>query len=220
MNSALTNDRDNSTQPDANFPPRHAGRPWLRIGCLAWLCFAALSAQAGFDIFMRIGGQAAPMNTTQSAPLVPGTSADPQYPNWMPVFSFSHGVSLSVYGTNVDSKSDHQNVAMQRALDIASPSLNLLVNGNATGLPVSLPIDYVTIDLRTTGGSNVFYRVELQKVYLTSVQLSGSAGGDAAPTESVTLTYQQIRWTYVPFTNGKAGTAVTKGWDTIKNMPF
>jgi len=50
----------------------HALPAVLRLGCLAWLLVATLSADAAVDIFMRIGGQPAAMNSTQTAPQLPG----------------------------------------------------------------------------------------------------------------------------------------------------
>jgi len=184
------------------------------------LLVAALSAPAQ-DIFMRIGGQAAAMGQTQTAPTLAGESTDPQYPSWTPVFSMSHGVSrpVTMVGTNVSSGNpSHSSFNLMKQLDKATPSINLLVNG-ATAT-VSQPIDYVTIDFRNTGATtNVFYRIELQGVYLESVQISGSSGGGVPP-ESVSLAYTKIKWSYVPYVSGKAQTTITSGWDLSTGKSF
>ncbi len=172
---------------------------------------------------MRIGGAPTTIGATQSTPLLPGESTDTQYPNWINVLGMTHGVMLPVNipiggGTTVGTN-QHAEVIVNKPTDKSTPSLNLLVNGVATGLPVSLPIDYVTIDFRVGGlGSIVFYRMALENVYLTSVQVSGGTG--SAPAEAINLKYERIRWTFVPYASGKAGPAVTKGWDLIKNGPY
>lgn len=189
----------------------------LRCGCVAALLIAVCSASAQ-DIFMRIGGQAAAMGSTQTAPTLAGESTDLQYTNWIPVLSMSHGISRSVTiggGGTTGGLPNHSDVSLTKMLDKTTPSLNLLVNGvTAT---VTQPIDYVTIDFRKSGTTQVYYRIELQGVYLTSASISGSAGG-GLPSESVTLTYTRIKWSYVPYVNGKAQTPITKGWDLAKNV--
>lgn len=205
---------------------RRTTRALFRVGLFAALLVVGLSAQA-VDIFMRIGGAPATIGNNQTAPLLPGESTDPQYPSWNYVLGMSHGITLPVTvpiggGTTVGTN-QHAEVNLTKLTDRSTPSLNLLVNGVATGLPVSLPIDYVTIDFRDgiSGGSSsgiVFYRMVLENVYVTSVQVSGGTG--SAPAESINLKYERIRWTFVPYAGGKAGTAVTKGWDLIKNGPY
>jgi len=72
----------------------------------------------------------------------------------------SHGIILPVVLNGANGISQHADVTLSKQLDKASPSLNLLVNGAATGLPVNLPIDFVTIDFRKTGTTPVvFYRM-------------------------------------------------------------
>lgn len=187
-----------------------------RFGCIAALLLAALSAPAQ-DIFMRIGGQAAAMGQTQTAPTLAGESTDPQYTNWIPVLSMSHGVNRPVTLGGSGGTPNHSDFNLMKELDKTSPSINLLVNGVAA--TVTQPIDYVTIDFRKSGTSEVYYRMELQGVYVIVAQISGAAGG-GLPAESVSLSYTRIRWSYVQYVGGKAQTPITKGWDLSKNGPF
>lgn len=159
---------------------------------------------------MRIGGQASAMGATQNAPILAGESTDRQYTNWIPVLSMSHGVNRPVSVANPSGIPNHSDLAFTKNLDKTTPSLNLLVNGVAA--TVTQPIDYVTIDFRTAGTSNVFYRIELQGVTFTSAQI-GAAGGTGVPVESLSLFYTKIKWSYVPYVNGKAQATITKGWD-------
>jgi len=201
----------------ADFLPNQATVALLRLGCIAVLMVAALSVPAQ-DIFLRIGGQAAAMGGQQTPPTLAGDSVDPQYTNWIPVLSMSHGVSRSVTLGGAPGNPSHADVSLMKTLDKTTPAINLLVCG-ATAT-VTLPIDYVTIDFRTGGTTNVFYRLELQGVYLTSAQISSSSGDNTVPTESMSLLYSKIRWTFVPYVSGKAQAPITKGWDVILNKSF
>jgi len=166
---------------------------------------------------MRIGGQAAAMGSMQSAPTLAGESTDPQYTNWIPVLSMSHGVNRPITIGFPTGQPNHSDVNFMKDLDKTSPSLNLLVNGvTAT---VTQPIDYVTIDFRKSGTSEVYYRIELQGVYLTSAQVSGAAGA-GAPSESVSVVYTKIRWSYVKYVAGKAQPPVTTGWDVAAQKAY
>ena len=202
----------------AGASPTRSAHLLLWMGCVALLLSAPLATQAQ-EMFMRIGGQAQPMGQTQTAPTLAGESLDSQYTNWIPVLSMSHGVSRPITFTGGTVTPNHTDVSFVKQLDKTTPSINLLVNGSVSGTGVTMPIDFVTIDFRTIGTTNVYYRMEMQGVYLTSAQI-GAAGGTGMPAESVSLTYSRIRWSYVQYLGGKAQTPITKGWDLSKNGPY
>jgi type VI secretion system Hcp family effector len=183
----------------------------LRFGCIAMMLAAAISARGSVEIFMRIGGQAAAMGQIQTAPVLASESTDPQYPNWIQVLSMSHGVS------NAGQKPSHQDLSYMKLMDKTTPSMCLLVNATNITATVTQPIDYVTLDFRQTGTTNVFYRMELQGVNLSSEQISASS---EVPSESVSLRYTKIRWSYVPYVSGKAGTPITTGWDVVAGKAY
>ncbi len=222
MKPASVNHRDVSLQTTACCrSPRRSVWTGRLLACLAGLFGIVMTGQAQVSIYMGIGGAPGAMGATQVAPTLPGESTDIQYPKWVPVLSVQHGMTLPATnspGGTTTGISQHSDVSVQKNLDSTSPSLNLLVNGVTTGLPVIKPIDYVTIDFRTAGATPiVFYRMELYNVTITSVSVS--SGGDV-PMESVSLKYQRIRWSYRTYANGKAGPTQTTGWDLIKNTSF
>jgi len=176
----------------------------LRFGCVALMLVAPVSVRGGMEIFMRIGGQAAAMGSQQTTPTLASESTDPQYPNWIWVMSMSHGVS------NPGGKPNHQDLSFTKVMDRTTPSMCLLVNSSNITATVTQPIDYVTLDFRQSGTTNVFYRMELQGVRLSSEQIGASGGGGDRPVESVSLVYTKIRWSYLPNATGKA---ITTGWD-------
>jgi type VI secretion system Hcp family effector len=212
-NSPLAEPRQfSAVKPNQN----RAGGALCRFSCIVAFLVAGFSVHAQ-DIFMRIGGQAASMGSMQTTPTLAGESTDPQYTNWIPVLSMSHGVSRAISLGNTSAPPNHQDFSSTKTLDKTSPSLNLLVNG-ATAT-VTQPIDYVTIDFRKTGTSEVYYRIELQGVFLTSTAVNRAADA-GAPSESVSLIYTKIRWSYVKYVAGKAQTPITTGWDVAAQKAF
>jgi len=195
-------------------------QPWLWLACIVMFFVAAWSAQAQVDIFMSVGGQ--PQNigvNPQTSPTLKGDSKDSQYPQWIQLFSAQMGVGRGVTlnsGTVSTSNPSFSEVTITKLTDSTTPSLYTLCSGGTA--TVTQPIDYVTIDFRKTGTTQVFYRLQLQKVYISGI--SSSSGGDV-PSESVSLFFSRVSWSYVPYdTSGKVGQTVTKGWDVIKNAAF
>ena len=205
--------------PVAKLNQNRAAIALLRFGFIAVMLVAALSVPAQ-DIFMRIGGQAAPMGSQQTTPTLPGESTDAQYTNWIPVLAMSHGLSQSGSIGGGAGKVNHQDVAITKFLDKTTPSICFLINSSTNVTSgISQPINYVTIDFRKTGTTEVFYRVELQDVSFSSVSYGGSSGG-GLPTDNLTFYYSKIRWSYVKYVSGKAEAPITTGWDLAKNLPL
>ncbi len=208
-----------SCKREIQFPRRSAVLAlWLVTG--VFLSLALGTVQAQVNIFMRIGGQAAPMGQTQTTPKLAGPSTDEQYPGWIQLNSVSHGVSraisISSGGTSASNPS-FSDVSSSKSTDVTTPLLNLLTCGGTVS--VTQPIDYVTIDFRNnnfTQTPQTFYRIELQGVSFTGMSTSGWTGG--TPSDSFSLTYQKITWSYVSYdATGKASTPITKGWDVSAN---
>jgi type VI secretion system secreted protein Hcp len=194
-------------------------RVWLWLACVI-LLMADYSAHAQVDIFMSIGGSPSPMGANpQTPPLLQGDSLDAQYPKWIQLTSVQmgagRGISLSS-GTVSASDPSLSEVTISKMTDSTTPSLFVLCcGGTAT---VSQPINYVTIDFRKTGSSQVFYRLQLQNVYVSGASTSGGGG---IPSESLSLFYTKISWSYVTFDQySKVQSTVTKGWDVVKNAAF
>ena len=192
-------------------------RARLGLACFTVL-FLACAAQA--QIFMSVGGQPGQIGANpQPTPKLPGESTDAQYPRWIQLGSAQLGVGRAVAlnnGTISASAPSVSEVTITKVTDSTTPSLYTLVCGGTTA--VSQPIDYVTIDFRKGGSNEVYYRLQLQNVYVTGV--SSSSGGDV-PSESLTLFFTKITWTYVPYDQySKAQTPITRGWDVVKNAAF
>jgi type VI secretion system secreted protein Hcp len=72
---------------------------------------------------------------------------------------------------------------------------------------------------RKVGGTALdFLTITLSQVFITSVSLGGSHGGDEMPTENVTLSFGSVDYSYQPQgkDGAKAGGAIDMKWDNVK----
>lgn len=156
------------------------------------------------DVFLQING-------------IPGESTDEKHKNWIEVLSYSHGISQtgagarSTGGAATAGKCSHQDFSIVKALDKASPTLNLFCS-NGTH------IDKITLELcRATGDKQPYMVYKFVDTVVSSVSVGG--GGEGIPTESVTLNYGAIYWTYVETDHqtGKKKGEIKKFWNLIHN---
>lgn len=148
---------------------------------------------------------------------VAGESIDAKFPNQIEVFSFSFGASNpeAVGAVGTGAKVDLSSLSLQTAVSKASPHLLLaceqgkvLKSGVLTGV--------------NTGGTSSVPVVQLtmSPVVVDSISYGGAEGG-GTPSESISLSYNTLKFTYWPTTTtGAQGTAVTTGWDASKNTPI
>jgi type VI secretion system secreted protein Hcp len=64
---------------------------------------------------------------------------------------------------------------------------------------------------------DVYFKIHMEKVVITSVQLSGS---NENPTESVSFAFAKVKVSYNPEKDGKLQGFVDKGWDVEKLIPW
>jgi type VI secretion system secreted protein Hcp len=137
---------------------------------------------------------------------IPGESTAYGHVGWMDVFSMSHGLSRT-FSTNAN----HQDVSFTKRLDSATPLLYDHVN-RGTVIP-DVQIEF----MRNSPTFIQFYKMTLTDVQLSSVQTSGEAGASEL-TESVSLSYGQIVWSYTqvePPGNGMPAFSAT--WNLTNN---
>ena len=160
-----------------------------------------------FDSFLKIEG-------------IDGESSDSAHDKWIEIFSFSHGVSqpasgsVSSGGGRSAERCDHSDFSVVKALDKASPKLNLYCSNGEH-------ISNVILELCRAGGDKQKYmEYKLEDVIVTSVRPGGSAqGGEALPLEEVSFCYGKISWTYTETDHktGKPAGNVTSYWDLHAN---
>jgi type VI secretion system secreted protein Hcp len=155
-------------------------------------------ASAAFDTYLDLGAG------------YKGESTAVGFKDQIDVFSFSWGVSRSK-----DKPVSFSDLNLMKQQDQASPALMLAV-ANGTTIPTA------TLSLRRVGDSPLtFARYCMTGVQVTSLQHSGSAGGDVRPTESVSLKYSTIVMAYTrDSATGEQGTVFSAGWDLVRNLQF
>ncbi len=160
-----------------------------------------------FDVYMQAEG-------------IPGEATDDKHRDWIKLLAFSHNVTQPQRegrdqgGVRVGGRVDHGDFVVTKLLDKASPKFNLQCC-NATSIPK------VTLELCQQGGDKqVYMKYVLENVLVSSVQPGGaSQGGDSSPTETLSLNYNKITWTYTqldPKTNQPKGNTESF-WDLENN---
>lgn len=136
------------------------------------------------------------------------------------IYSFSWGASNPVTigsgsGGASSGKVSISSFNVMKKADKASPKLfQTCASGGHFGK--------ATVVLRKSGQDKAkagegYQTYKFKKVFVESVQWSGSAGGDDVPTESVSFAFGAVEYEYKPQkADGSLGTAVTATWSVIK----
>jgi len=128
---------------------------------------------------------------------IKGESTDKDHKDWVMILGFSHGIaqpashSMKTAGGRSAEEVSHDPFVITKLLDAATPKLyEACCKG--THIPE------VTIECWRSGGDPVKYmEFKLKEVLISSVMSSGDPSGSAKfPTESVSLAYGAIEWTY------------------------
>jgi type VI secretion system secreted protein Hcp len=156
-----------------------------------------------FDAFLKFDG-------------VDGESTRKGFEKHIEIYSFSFGAAnpttigagggggagkVSLGGFNVMKKTDGSSTALFQAC--------------CTGK--HFPKAKVTLH-KAGGDDAVDYLVyEFEKVFIESIQWSGSSGGDDSPAESLSLNFGKVTVTYTPQTeSGAKGSPTVASWDQMK----
>ncbi len=155
------------------------------------------------EIFLTIAG-------------ITGESQKDGAQGWIEIFSFSNGASNPssvAFGTGSGAgKVDLSSISITKQTDSASPVLFLnCCSGKhfATG----------TLMCREAGGDSkvVFFQYDMQQVFIDSISWGGAEGG-GKPSESLSVSFQQIVVTYFPQNaDGTKGTKTQGGWSSLSN---
>jgi type VI secretion system secreted protein Hcp len=124
---------------------------------------------------------------------IKGEATDAAHKEWINLSSFAHGITEqrdSASGLPTG-KRRHKPVVITKPVDKATPlMLELLTQGGV--------VPFVRLDFVADGPRPRFYQITLENVLVSSYQTGGSAG-DEVPTESFSLNYEKIKWTYTEF---------------------
>lgn len=154
------------------------------------------------DMFLKIDG-------------IKGESRDSKHKDEIEILSYSWGLSQSgttaFGGGGGAGKVQFQDFHFTNAVSKASPSLFLKC---ATGEHIK----EATLTVRKAGGEQQdFLIIKLNDALVSSYQ-SGGSSGDNLPTDSVSINYAKIEYTYKEQKeDGSLGGDVSAGWDLKAN---
>ncbi|GAA5179122.1 type VI secretion system tube protein Hcp [Niveibacterium umoris] len=148
---------------------------------------------------------------------IKGESRDSEHKEWLEVSSWSHlirqpkSATASTSGGHTAERCEHGEMIFVKDLDLTSPRIWEACSAGHT-------FDEVTIDfMRADGDKRVKYlEIKLKHVLLASV--TPSVAGEGIPTETFTLAYAAVQWTYTAqdIKGGTKGNKVAK-WSLAKN---
>lgn len=112
--------------------------------------------------------------------------------------------------TNFSGTPSFSGLQVQKFVDKASPFLALDAASGSTNTTA-------TVTAVNTGGAVSYdmYKIVMTNVVITSV----SALVTNTLTETVSLRFTDVQWTYTPNVGGMPGTPVTTGWNLVSNTP-
>ena len=175
--------------------------------CLVFALSALLIAQARaqYSIFLETDG-----------PPIKGDSNALGFEDAWVLSSFSHGVSLPIEGAGNNrsvGQSQFTDVGVAKFLDRASV-LALLKAADGT------PIEQVTISFAETSPKRyTFYKIVLENVLISSISQGGSTGATKV-SESLSLNFTKITWSYFPQKpDGTPDAPITGSWDLTNGTP-
>ena len=125
---------------------------------------------------------------------IKGESTQDGYKDKIELLSYSHGVAQQITGDpsnqkRTSGKPNHQDFTVTKYVDLSSCNLIHYCN-SATVIPTVK----IIIAQNEDGKTNPILTYELSNSLVSSVSVGGGGGGK--PTETVTLNYSKISWTY------------------------
>jgi len=124
---------------------------------------------------------------------IKGEATDAAHKDWIIIESFDQGILLERDAASglPTGKRQHKPLTVTKAIDKSSPKL---MEAIATGRVIPM----VRLEFVTPGTRTLYYQIVLKDVIVSSYQTGGSSGG-AVPMDSISLDYEEIKWTYTEF---------------------
>ncbi|MHA1966457.1 MAG: Hcp family type VI secretion system effector [Candidatus Hodarchaeales archaeon] len=133
--------------------------------------------------------------------------------NSIVVIGFSHSISNPYeLATGKTTTKQHSPLRVMKEVDKASPKLFEKCVKGAVLTSVILKFYHEPNGLK-------FYTIELQNAYITSVQGYGTLNPDNLPMETISFTYEKIKWIYTEFDDMGNSKGNVEAEDTWINPP-
>jgi type VI protein secretion system component Hcp len=179
--------QEKKTGTSPNFPYKPQGEcAVIKNVCLAFAASTALiagTAQAASDFFLKIVG-------------ISGTSEVAGFEEYIDIFSYSVGFTKGVCSDlNVMKRMDTASADITGAALLGTIYPSAVLVGRKAGTPF------------------VYLKLTLTNVKVTSLQDSGSAGGDDVPTESVSMQPSSVK--IESFEQDSSGTSFLAATNTV-----
>lgn len=153
-----------------------------------------------FDAFLEIEG-------------VAGESRRKGFEKKIEIFSFSFGASNpTTIGAGSGGGAGKVSLSSFNVMKKTDASSTALFNACCKGKHFTKG----SITLHKAGGDSAvdFVKYQFEELFVSSIQWSGSNGGDDTPTESVAFSFGKVEITYTPQNaDGSKGTPVVGMWD-------
>lgn len=173
---------------------------WLVLNDTARSQLPAARLEPSEKVFLRIRG-------------IEGESTDLDHQGWIDVASFTYGLSrppgdpAAIDGPQ--EPANHRGLSLVKGADRATGVLYMHCNSGQ-------PIDEAVLEVTRTAEHGISVQeYRLRNVVVTAIQTTGGTRSGARATESVTLHYASVEWTYVrldPVT-GSVISEVAMQWD-------
>ncbi|MEZ5302120.1 MAG: type VI secretion system tube protein Hcp [Verrucomicrobiales bacterium] len=136
---------------------------------------------------------------------IDGEANDPTFENWIGIESFEVKVQRVTGDGTVFPKVEIEPLKISKRIDKSSPILMQVVCDGSVYPKVEINLTRSVGD----GSRQTYLKWELSNVHVSSYSISGSAGGESVPVDTISLNFEKIEFTYIPFdVDGKPGEPV------------
>ena len=145
---------------------------------------------------------------------IKGESTDKDHKDWVSIMGYHESVTRPFVAPKAGGSSTapvHSEFSITKLIDAATPKL---YEACATGKHIK----EVTIELASAKGGSPYLQIKLEDVVITSVANSSDPAGPVqVPSETVSLTYSAIEYTYTKHkSDGTAAGNVVAKWNVAQ----
>lgn len=158
---------------------------------LLLITFAVILYAVPFVFFRGFGHAAAYIKYDG----IDGESTDKGHEKWSDILSFGFGVSREK--GKVFPKVEIDVTAASKPVDKSSPILMLQCATDST-----LPSSFVEYTKDIQGRQQTYLKIEMSDVFISKYEFGKSStavGNDLVPVDAVSLDFQEVKMTYIPF---------------------
>lgn len=148
-------------------------------------------------------------------PGVPGQATDSKHTDWIPILSMDQSIARpmgSSHGTSGQSSVDFHDIGITTKLGKHVPELAKAV---ASGT------DFDTVEIEVcadTGERAPYYKIKLEKVHITHLNINNTAEGGMGDSVSMGLHFDKIEWVFTHWKGKSNEGDTTTTWNVAENV--